>query len=212
MRHRLSKTALGLVIAPWAAPVAHAEPADTIVTDDSATIVSCRECDTLAAYAAKLAAANPPAEPKTFADLVAIERQKALTGQDDGKTLGELAKEWEDSHPALPPATFADSIAFERQQVMEGKSSGDETLADLQAKWDATHGGGNSPTDPDAPPVDTGSGRHSSWSGTTDGSQPAGGWFSGGGYAADGFKQIDSRTSDGTTIQSWVSPDGMTTV
>ena len=95
---------------------------------------------------------------------------------------------------------------------MEGKSSGDETLADLQAKWEATHGGGNSPTDPDAPPVDTGSCSTSSWSGTTDGSQPAGGWFSGGGYAADGFKQIDSRTSDGTTIQSWVSPDGMTTV
>src|SRR5204862_193533 len=116
-----------------------------------------------------------PSEPKTFADVVAIERQKALTGQDDGKTLAELAKGWEDSHPALPPAMFADYVAFERQQVMEGKSSGDETLADLQAKWEATHGGGQTVTstndtgtggDDDPPPDDTGDGSDDDGSGT----------------------------------------------
>ena len=195
MGRRPARILLGLLLALCAAPVAHAGDAATIEPID------CDNC-TIAEYAAKLAAANPQPPPATFADYVAWQRQQALVNGDDGTTLADLTKQWEDAHPSPPPSTFSDYVALERQHEVEGQSSDGGTIGELAALWEAAQapatggdpGSGGPPSNSAAP------------------AQPDGGWFSGGGYAADGFKQIDFRSSDGTTIQVWASPDGATTV
>jgi hypothetical protein len=175
------------LLALCAAPVAHADGSGTLQVD-------CNGCPT----AAQL---QQQAQIAQYIDTI-----RTQSMYDDGAgtvSLAELAAQLEAQFPPIV-ASPADAWALTKQHYLEGDdSAGADPLPVDQTQSDPTG------TPPAAPVPDNGS----SSTQTEPAQSTDGGWFSNGGYADDGFKQVDlTTTTDGTTIQTWVGPDQTTTV